>query len=262
MTSKEAVAQAQALVETARKHLVDYWAGTIDEDGTFSYTFGDPSSTPGSYSPFLLWYLLLGSGIYCNIGSVRMHTSAGLETPELFSTRPFSSSNCLPIPNLGLQTLTIAFFDLSCCDIVTIVCVFDAVAAHIIVGYGEDEEIQVDVVYPVHENNGLLVQSRGGTISVEGGMTDRELKMLQDVLYESADLLDTDVPKFAHIVYDFLHGLSPHASLEDPLYDEWMKLKNKATQLSTQFKQYVLPMVRACTSFHLLRTYIMAYIRY
>lgn len=118
-------------------------------------------------------------------------------------------------------------------------CLHSEVAVHVFVGFGEDDEIQVDLEYPVFENNDLLRQSRGGSIFVDGGLSERELKELESLILDNSDLLDTDVPKFAHIAYDFLHGLSPHASLVDPLYEEWVKAKAESTSVSNRLKVYV-----------------------
>jgi hypothetical protein len=87
----------------------------------------------------------------------------------------------------------------------------------------------VDLVYPAIEHT---------PFGDGDGMTDAELETLEGICLESADLLDKAVPEFANVIYDFLNGLSPHASFSDPLRAKWLKLKQEAAD-KVEARKYV-----------------------
>ena len=106
-----------------------------------------------------------------------------------------------------------------------------AVAVRIWVGYDEEDNVKVDIIYPASEN---------AITDDNDGPTDNELGILEVLAYDNAHLLDKDVPSFAQIFYTQLQGLSPHSSLIDPLWDSWTEAKETATQEAARYKMHAL----------------------
>jgi hypothetical protein len=100
-------------------------------------------------------------------------------------------------------------------------------AVRIWVGYDEEDNVKVDIIYPASEN---------AITDDNDGPTDNELGILEVLAYDNAHLLDKDVPSFAQIFYTQLQGLSPHSSLIDPLWDSWTEAKEIATQEAARYK--------------------------
>lgn len=101
------------------------------------------------------------------------------------------------------------------------------VAIGVWVGYDDNDEIKVELTYPAIENC---------PFDLDSGLTDVELDNLESIIYESINLLDSDIPRFASDIYDYLNGVSPHSSLVDPLFDKWKALKQVATEAASNYK--------------------------
>jgi hypothetical protein len=95
------------------------------------------------------------------------------------------------------------------------------------VGYDEDDNVKVDLIFPATET---------ALIDDNDGPTERDLETIEQLAYETSHLLDKDVPSFAHGIYSYLAGITPHPSFIDPLWDQWQNAKQASRQTAASYK--------------------------
>lgn len=97
------------------------------------------------------------------------------------------------------------------------------------VGYDEDGEVAVDIVYPLDAN---------ASTSAEEGLSDYDLQTIEQLALESSNLLDGRVYDFAAAIRSFLQSFEDHSSFADPLMAAWESAKTKLDAESAKYKLY------------------------
>lgn len=104
------------------------------------------------------------------------------------------------------------------------------VAIRIWVGYDKKGRTKVNITYPVANKT---------LVGPKNGISNSELQTIENLAYELSGLLDKDIGRFAHGIYDYLQGLSDHESFVDTLWVNWVQAKEAAAQVASAYKEYV-----------------------